>query len=301
MHVSQDQIYVEKIDASNQDIVVQFLEKHVETSLFLLGNLEEHGPFLSESMNSGNYRMLVSKGMICAVYSMTRRGNVLIQSDGKDDYSLYIYHSVIEDQLPICGVVGAWQDANRFTQLIRDRLKIFKMTFDSKEILYCLSLEECEFPLPSDLKSREIRYLAIEDFNQWDLLNRAYLAEEKLTVQGTESQRHESFNSQTLSRHWWGLFQEEEMIAIAAYNAKYKNTGQIGGVFTKPEHRRKGYSQQVLLKMIQDSQKDHGVNRLILFTGERNLAAQGLYTKLGFVETNHFALIFGEDLKKESD
>jgi ribosomal protein S18 acetylase RimI-like enzyme len=36
-----------------------------------------------------------------------------------------------------------------------------------------------------------------------------------------------------------------------------------------------------------------GLQKLILFTGENNIAAQGLYRSLGFRRLGEFALLFG--------
>ena len=70
--------------------------------------------------------------------------------------------------------------------------------------------------------------------------------------------------------------------------------GQIGGVFTLPENRRKGYSKLCMKQLIIDSRNIHQLNILILFTKEDNVAAQGLYESLGFEHIGYFGLIFGQ-------
>ena len=57
------------------------------------------------------------------------------------------------------------------------------------------------------------------------------------------------------------------MIGIIAL---HQTTAQIGGVFTPPDVRRKGYSRTVLAKLLKDARDVHNLDRIFLFTGEEN-------------------------------
>jgi hypothetical protein len=45
--------------------------------------------------------------------------------------------------------------------------------------------------------------------------------------------------------------------------------------------------------MLSDIKKIHKIRKLIIFTGENNLAAQKLYASIGVKQVGHFALLFG--------
>ncbi len=47
-------------------------------------------------------------------------------------------------------------------------------------------------------------------------------------------------------------------------------------------------------KLISDSAEKHGVDLLILFTGEKNVAARNLYEGLGFEQVGFYGIFFGE-------
>ena len=49
---------LEKLTDSNQEEAISFLSKHENTSVFLLGNLNEHGPNLGLHVNSGNFKLI---------------------------------------------------------------------------------------------------------------------------------------------------------------------------------------------------------------------------------------------------
>jgi predicted GNAT family acetyltransferase len=84
------------------------------------------------------------------------------------------------------------------------------------------------------------------------------------------------------------------MIGIIAL---HQNTAQIGGVFTRRDVRRRGYSRAVLAHLLKDARDIHGLDRMFLFTAEQNTAARTLYEAAGFERFGHFGLFFGEPVK----
>lgn len=72
------------VESVNKDTLLEvetYLTAHEETSQFLMNNLTEHGPSLTDHSNSGNFKLIRDNGKIVAVFCLTRRGNVIIQSD----------------------------------------------------------------------------------------------------------------------------------------------------------------------------------------------------------------------------
>ena len=52
--------------------------------------------------------------------------------------------------------------------------------------------------------------------------------------------------------------------------------------------------------LLRDAGERHRLEKLILFTGERNLAARGLYEFLGFSVIGYFGLLFGSWIDRDS-
>ena len=119
----------------------------------------------------------------------------------------------------------------------------------------------------------------------------------RLPLQGTAGQRKTNFLDKAAAGHWWGLFEDTDLAAAAGLNAVFGPVGQVGGVFTRAESRRKGFSRSAMAALIQDARDCLGLEKLILFTGERNFAARCLYESLGFTIIGYFGLFFGSWLE----
>ena len=94
----------------------------------------------------------------------------------------------------------------------------------------------------------------------------------------------------TLSR---GLFSDKKIVAIADLNANFSDLGQLGGVYTIPELRNRGLSKRLIRHLIQEIKTIHHIKKLIIFTGEHNIAACKVYESLGIHLFGHYALLFG--------
>jgi predicted GNAT family acetyltransferase len=119
------------------------------------------------------------------------------------------------------------------------------------------------------------------------------LAEEGLRQDLSEEDFRNSFDHLVKRQVVWGAFTpNRKLVSMAGLNTKAKDIGQVGGVYTAPAFRGKGIAKSLMRRMICDVQTIHKINRLILFTGEKNLAAQRLYEGLKFSRCGQFGLIF---------
>jgi hypothetical protein len=81
---------------------------------------------------------------------------------------------------------------------------------------------------------------------------------------------------------------------MAAFTAHVNNIGLIGGVYTIPEKRNLGFAKNLLYQLLLDGKINKHMGKIILFTGEDNIAAIKLYENLGFKQIGFFAQLFGE-------
>jgi predicted GNAT family acetyltransferase len=79
-------------------------------------------------------------------------------------------------------------------------------------------------------------------------------------------------------------------VATAALNARALDIGQVGGVYTAPDLRGQGLSKAVMRVLLRDSAELHGIRKMILFTGEKNIPAQKVYEGLGFERIGQFGI-----------
>jgi len=279
-------------DVTDSDLerVRAYLEAHVDSSLFLLSNLALLGPRLGEHPNSGNYRFVSEQGTIVAVFSLTRRGNLLVQGAGRADLAEQILSACEAEPIAVTGVIGDWVTAEALWRLVCADPS-FEPTLSKKDLLFTLPLTN----VPEDSRKRAVtvRTLNVEDFESWVPLNSAYLVELHIPLELSHPQRREEFESATRANRWWGAFDGERLVAIAGLNAVYGRLGQVGGVYSRPEERRKGYGSAVMRQLIVDCKARHHFERLALFTGHDETAARGLYESLGFRTGGAFGLLLG--------
>ncbi|HVW67709.1 MAG TPA: GNAT family N-acetyltransferase [Steroidobacteraceae bacterium] len=285
---------------ANEDLerVRGFLEAHVETSLFLLSNLALFGPTLGDHPNSGNYYLMEQDGRVVAVFCVSRRGYVLAQSGGRPALAPAIYRVCAGEPVEMCGVVAEWPLAEALWRLLA-REPGFVPGMSSKDVLYRRSLaaDLCESnALPGGLV---VRGLHPSDYPQWQRLNSAYLSELHLPIPVADSAHELEFAWRARSRWWWGAFSGSRLAATVALNAAYGTIGQVGGVYTRPADRRKGFARAAMLLLMEECRERHGFEHLILFTGEGNHGARRLYESLGFVVAGAFGLMTGSPRQGE--
>jgi RimJ/RimL family protein N-acetyltransferase len=279
---------IRDVDSSNLDAAREFLEAYVETSLFLLGNLAEHGPARRDHLNSGNFRVVYEGDDIVAVFCLARRGNLLLQTGGRPDLAPTILQACAAEPIEIQGVVGEWSAAHAVWQLLC-ATPGFKPSLSRREVLYARDL-----PYTAGSESTlAVRALTRADFEAWNVLNVAYCAEVQTPLQGSRDERYAVFADQADAGCWWGHFHADELVGTASLNAKYDRLGQVGGVYTRPGYRGRGLAFVTMCKLMRDGFDRHRLERLILFTGEDNPAARHLYESLDFRAIGHFALLFG--------
>jgi predicted GNAT family acetyltransferase len=279
-------------DATDSDLahVRAFLDAHRDSSLFLLSNLALFGPRMGDHPNSGNYRCVVEDGRIVAVFSLTRRGNLLVQGAGRTDLAEAILDACDVETIEPLGVIGDWLTAQALWVLVCADPR-FEPTQSQKDVLFSLSLAEGAAMADADSDSGVVRELTERDFEQWDPINAAYLDELNLPLQLTAEQRREEFEADARAHRCWGAFDDDRLVAIAGLNASYGRIAQVGGVYCRPEERRKGLSRAVMRRLICDSRQRF--ERLVLFTGEDNVGAQRLYESLDFQIGGAFGIFLG--------
>lgn len=275
---------VRAVDDAALPLVRGFLERWADTALFLLSNLEAHGPKLGDDLNSGNFKFIEEGGEIQAAFCLTRRGNLLAEAGGRSEFASHILDACESEPIQLGGLVGEWRLAAAMWQILQTRSG-FVPTYTSQETLF-------RFDLPAhadEVALPDVRRLQPADFLQWDRLNEAYLQEVGLPMQATVAQRQAQFTRSADEQRWWGYFDDDRLLSTATL-AVYKQIGTVGAVYTIPERRRQGMSRAVMNVLLADAVSVHRLSRLTLFTD--NLPAQRLYESLGFRPIGSFALLF---------
>jgi predicted GNAT family acetyltransferase len=86
------------------------------------------------------------------------------------------------------------------------------------------------------------------------------------------------------------LVDGSDIVAYAAFNAALPEIVQLGGVWTPPERRGRGYGRAVVAGALLAA-RDGGAQRAVLFTGDDNVAAKRAYAALGFRRVGDWGLV----------
>lgn len=263
-----------------------FLTARFASSMFLLGNFEDQGSRLTEQSNSGNFKLLMDSGEVKGVFCLTRRGNLLLSAEPEERANELILEACRREPMPIKGVIGEWAAASSFWEYLKEQEKIQAASFESREHLYQLR----EISVAEG--HSKVRLLSSDDFSQWLPIRRAYTREEGLKEDLSDEALRANFERYTAMKEFWGYFESGRLLSTAALNARALDIGQVGGVYTVPEMRGRGFSRTVMKVLLSDCARIHNIRRMILFTGEKNLAAQELYQGLGFEKIGYFGIFF---------
>lgn len=282
------QYSIETVTSSSQQEMLHFLKEHENYTLFLLGNYENYGSVLTDAPYSGNFKVIRSLGKVVGVFCLTRTGTLLIEAILQEPIFDHVLDACRQEPMRLKSVVGNWNFCGPFWEYLKNKKIIQKEVFTSKEILYNVDLSKHNF-VPQD----NVRLLTEPDYIQWRRLRLNNIMEEGLPNDLTDNQLHNQFLEKAKKRIIWGRFLENVLVSIADLNAKALDLGQVGGVYTPPTYRQKGYSRSVMQQLLHDAKTIHDIRKLIIFTGEQNFPAQKLYQSLGVSRDGHFALLFG--------
>lgn len=83
---------------------------------------------------------------------------------------------------------------------------------------------------------------------------------------------------------------EGKICAKAQINARSPRYELVGGVFTAPEYRGKGFASFLMSSLIQKTASEG--RRTVLFAGQRNAPALSLYRSLGFKEIGEYSISY---------
>jgi predicted GNAT family acetyltransferase len=86
------------------------------------------------------------------------------------------------------------------------------------------------------------------------------------------------------------LVQDETPVAYSVFNATLPDIVQIGGVWTPPESRGRGYARSVVAGSLLAAHQQE-VRRAVLFANPANAAARAAYLSIGFEIVGDYGLV----------
>jgi RimJ/RimL family protein N-acetyltransferase len=268
----------------------ELLERHEDTSLFFFSNIAKAGLLdLGEPFQGSYVASFDAAGVMTAVASHQWNGNMLLQGDrGLEQAAV---QAAATSGRAVRGFIGPYALTLRARQALG--MAEIPANHDERELLLSLALDELKLPEPPSRGELALRPPTLDEaagtLSAW---RAAYMVESLGSLRTAELEA--SAREQTIgwreSGALWVLVADGELVAMSGFNAQARGIVQVGGVFTPPELRGRGYGRSVVAATLQLARAE-GATRSVLFTAEGNMAARRAYVSLGYRVVGDFGLI----------
>jgi len=277
------------LGAGDEALLLPFLEKHLESSIFLLSNAERGGLVDRGEPLQATYAVHLRDGVVTAVAAHGWNGKVLVQGGlGLEEAARTATKATGR---AVNGIIGPLPLVHRtraalgldeapVARCLEDRL--FVLELSALVVPALLDDPDIAFRVPTESEAKE-------PLAAW----RAAYHEEVLGAVRTpelEAQAFHDVNGWRLGGNSWVLTRHGAPVSYTAFNAKTHGIVQVGGVYTPPALRRNGYARAAVCASLLLA-REQGFTRSTLFTNVENDGAVRAYTTLGYRAVGDFCLM----------
>lgn len=278
------------LQPGDEDALEAFLIPRVASSMFLINNLRSAGLVDTGQRFEGTYAAAFEGQEIVGVVAHYQIHNTLILQAPADLLEPLGRAAVKTSGRPIKGLIGPLEQVRIVEETLA--LKPSNIQLDEPEKLYSLRL--AQLIEPETLHSGKVRGRLMQP-DDLELVTKWRIAYslETLGEQDTP-ELHErcraSIERSLKDKTTWLLEDRGKPVACSSFNAVIKEAVQVGGVWTPPALRKRGYGRAVVAASLLDARAE-SIEHAVLFTGEHNIAAQKAYTALGFQQIGYYCLL----------
>ncbi len=284
----RDPMKLRTLRAGDEAALLTFLEARLDTSMIVLHNVEHSGLEYSPKPYCGLYVAACEGPAIRAVAGHAWNGMLLVQGEtGVEEAA----RRVVEvSHRPVTGLLGP----HHAVVAARSALKYERRStaYDELDLLFALDLPKLNTPGMVEDGKASWRFAAEDDRAGFLVDWRLRYEAETLGLPITEARRDKTRSSllHAGAQPIYLLEHEERVVSMTSFNAETRGVVQVGGVWTPPELRGKGFARAVVAASLSYKRRT-GAHRSILFTGEHNVAAQRSYRSLGYERIGEFGLV----------
>lgn len=267
-----------------------FLARHADTSMFLRSNARSAGLTDRGQPMQATYVAALEGGRIAGVAAHCWNGMVLVQAPEGGHAAAAALEAVRRSGRTVTGFSGPWD------QVVAARaalgLGAAPAAKDSRDELYVLDLARLVVPpelASGALRCRHPTAIELELLVDW----RVRFAVEALGATDGPDLHQASADDVQLQHERgtdWLLLAGATPVSYSVFNAMLADIVQIGGVWTPPELRGRGYARSVVAGSLLAARKQ-GIARAVLFADPANEAARRAYLRLGFRIVGDYGLV----------
>lgn len=263
-----------------------FLSQHRDSSMFLRANAKQAGLDDRGALLQGTYACAERDGSIVAVAAHYRTGMLALQAPVQ--CADVAQACVAASNRPVTGLVGPpGQVADARRALGLDRITA---ALDGTEWLFGLDLDNLIVPPALADGTVLVRHPRPDERDTLCAWRLAYDIE-LLGASDTPDQRRRSaafLDAQIGAGHAWVAVLDGTLVSLAAFNAALPDIVQLGGIYTPPDLRGRGFARASVAASLLDA-RARGVRRAVLFTNNPNAARS--YEAVGFTLAGDYSLV----------
>lgn len=285
-------IEVRLLAPGDEPLVTAFLARHADASMFLRSNLRAAGLVDTGRMREGTWAAAFEGGELVGVVAHWWNGVIGLQAPRA--LAELVHAVTTATRVRERAVLGL---AGPLDQVIAARAGLDLTTCpaleDDAEGLYALDVDALRVPsslASGALRCREARDEDLPTCGRW---REAYYVETFGMPRDAELPQRALREVRDTHARGDAFVVESatgELLAYSAFNATLPDMVQIGGVFCPPERRGRGHARAVVAGSLLHA-RERGVRRAVLFTGDRNRAAQRAYEAIGFRRIGAYGLV----------
>jgi len=267
-----------------------FLARHADTSMFLRSNARSAGLTDRGQPMQATYVAVLDGERIRGVAAHCWNGMVLVQAPDAADAPAVAREAVRRSRRTVTGFSGPWSQVVAAREALG--LGAAPTTKDSRDELYVLDLTRLVVPpelASGTLRCRHPTESELELLADW----RVRFAVEALGATDGPDLRQASTDDVRLQHDRgtdWLLLAGAAPVSYSVFNAMLPDIVQIGGVWTAPEFRGRGYARSAVAGSLLSARKQ-GIERAVLFADPTNEAARRAYLFLGFRIVGDYGLV----------
>lgn len=257
--------------------ITAFLANHIATAMFPLSNLARYG-WGSDAPRGPRFWVAEHDGQITDVLTITNEGMVMPNCPSGDWFEL----AQICAGRPLIGLTGGSDQCDAI--LVALKLSEAPAGINGREPLMQLDLADLIIPAGKG------HLVPQSQSNQSQMA--AWRAAFVTEAMGVDPEKAEANGARDVTTYiandsHRALIIDGAPVAMTGFNATLPDTVQIGGVYTPPDLRGRGYARRAVALHLAEA-RDKGATRAILAAA--NPAARRAYTAIGFQRTGDFTL-----------
>ncbi|HEY4882959.1 MAG TPA: GNAT family N-acetyltransferase [Myxococcales bacterium] len=259
-----------------------FLAPRANTSMFLRANARQGGLDDRGQPRQATYAAAIGPSGVVAVAAHCWNGILLLQAPER--VPEVARAALAASGRPLKGISGPVDQV----RTARDALEVRKAAVDDADLLYSLDLAGLR--VPAALAALSLRRPRGDDLPRLIAWREQYLVETGLSAPGPtlHQDARSSIELQQAQGDHWLLEDRGVPVAYTAFNARLPDIVQVGGVWTPPPLRGRGYARCAVAGSLLEA-RAAGARRAILFTS--NTSAARAYEALGLTRSGEYGLL----------